>query len=78
MKPKASLALLLSLCIFSPVLAQTLPPPPPPPKMRNAKSDEVVKITTNLVQVDAVQWIDFEVFKETIKGKSNKEPGGEK
>jgi VWFA-related protein len=62
MKTKAFLALLLSLSMFLPVLAQTLPAPPPVPPQKPADSkqkpaddqDEVVKITTNLVQVDAV------------------------
>lgn len=55
MKTKAPLALLLSFCFFTPVLGQTLPPPPPPPQQTlNDKDDDVVRITTNLVQVDAV------------------------
>ena len=61
MKTKTLLALLLSLCMFLPALAQTLPAPPPPPqKPADSKQkpaddqDDVVKITTNLVQVDAV------------------------
>jgi VWFA-related protein len=61
MKIKALLAQLLSLCMFLPVLAQTVPAPPPPqqkPADNTQKpsddQDEVVKITTNLVQVDAV------------------------
>ncbi|HEU4837616.1 MAG TPA: VWA domain-containing protein [Pyrinomonadaceae bacterium] len=60
MKIKAFLALLLSLCMFLPVLAQTLPAPPPPPQKPADKQkpgddqDDVVRITTNLVQVDAV------------------------
>jgi VWFA-related protein len=41
MKSKPLLALLLSFCIFLPALAQT-------------DKDDVVKITTNLVQIDAV------------------------
>ena len=62
MNLKVPLALLLSFCIFLPVLAQTLPPPPPPPQQkRNAKNDDVVKITTNLVQVDAVVTKDGKV-----------------
>ncbi len=62
MKTKAPLALVLSFCIFPPVLAQTvLPPPPPPQKMRKAKDDDVVRITTNLVQVDAVVTKDGKV-----------------
>ena len=48
MKTKALVALLLSFCIVLPTLAQTKPADPPDDK------DDVVKITTNLVQVDAV------------------------
>ena len=56
------LVLLLSVCVFLPGLAQTAPqdPPPPPPvptqtqKPSDDKDDDVVKITTNLVQIDAV------------------------
>ena len=61
MKMKAFLALLLSLCMFLPVLAQSLPAAPPPPPQKPADKqkpaddqDDVVRITTNLVQVDAV------------------------
>src|SRR5215211_236732 len=61
MKIKAFLALLLSFCILLPTLAQTQPaaPPPPPPQQQpqkpsDDKDDDVVKINTNLVQVDAV------------------------
>src|SRR5690242_11484463 len=61
MKIKAFLALLLSLFMLLPVLAQTLPAAPPPPQQKPADKqkpaddqDDVVKITTNLVQVDAV------------------------
>ena len=53
MKIKAFLALLLSVCILLPVLAQTNARPPPPQKPTDDQ-DDVVKITTNLVQVDAV------------------------
>src|SRR6185503_16668926 len=52
MKNKAFPALLLSFCVLLPALAQT-PPAPSPQKPRDDQ-DEVVKITTNLVQVDAV------------------------
>ena len=48
MKNKAFPALLLSFCILLPALAQTTPQKP------SNDQDEVVKITTNLVQVDAV------------------------
>src|ERR1044071_2312218 len=58
---KALLALLLSLCMFGPVLGQTLPAGPPPAPQKPAEKqkpaddqDDVVRITTNLVQVDAV------------------------
>ena len=62
MKNKALLALLLSFCLVSPGLAQTQPaaPPPAPQKPADDKQkpvddqDDIVKITTNLVQVDAV------------------------
>ncbi len=53
MKLKAFLALLLVFCIFLPALAQTTAPPPLPQKPDDDK-DDVVRITTNLVQVDAV------------------------
>lgn len=66
MKTKARLALLLSLCILQPVLAQTLPPPPPP--YRKAKDDDVVRITTNLVQVDAVVTKDGKVVPNLTAG----------
>ena len=52
MKNKAFPALLLSFCILLPVLAQTTPAPTP--QKPSDDQDEVVKITTNLVQVDAV------------------------
>ena len=52
MKNKAFPALLLSFCLLLPALAQTTPAPTPQ-KPRDDQ-DEVVKITTNLVQVDAV------------------------
>ncbi|HSE16739.1 MAG TPA: VWA domain-containing protein [Pyrinomonadaceae bacterium] len=69
MKIKTLLALLLSLCMFLPVLAQTLPAPPPVPPQKPADDkqkpaddqDDVVKITTNLVQVDAVVTKDGKV-----------------
>jgi VWFA-related protein len=55
MKIEAFLALLLSFCILLPVLAQTKPAAPvAPPQKPSDDDDEVVKITTNLVQVDAV------------------------
>lgn len=54
MSRKVFLALLLSFCIFLPALAQTTPGPPPPPQKPSGDQDDVVRITTNLVQVDAV------------------------
>ena len=51
MKFKTFLALLLSLCAALPALAQT---PPQTQKPAADDKDEVIKITTNLVQVDAV------------------------
>ena len=54
MKTKALLAIALSLCLFLPALSQTQPAAPPQPQKPAADQDDVVKITTNLVQVDAV------------------------
>jgi VWFA-related protein len=59
MKNKSLLALLLSFCVFLPALAQTATQnkpaaPQQPPQKPADDQDEVVKITTNLVQVDAV------------------------
>ena len=58
MKIKAFLALLMSFCILLPAFAQTqqpaAPPPPPAQQKPDDDKDDVVKITTNLVQVDAV------------------------
>ena len=54
MKSKAPLALLLSFCIFLPALAQTKPATPAQPQKPGDDQDDVVRITTNLVQVDAV------------------------
>ncbi len=64
MKHNALLALLLSLCIFLPALAQTKPAAAsqqPPPQKPADDQDEVVKITTNLVQLDAVVTKDGKV-----------------
>ena len=54
MKIKAPLALLLSFCIFLPVLSQTKPATPTQPQQPSDDQDDVVRITTNLVQVDAI------------------------
>jgi len=54
MKLKALLALLVLFCILLPGLAQTKPAAPPPPQQTSDDKDDVVRITTNLVQVDAV------------------------
>jgi VWFA-related protein len=59
MKKRTSLALLLIFSLFVPLLAQTQTPAPTPaqtPSGQQGQTDEddVVRITTNLVQVDAV------------------------
>jgi VWFA-related protein len=54
MKSKALFASLGLFCILSPALAQTKPAPPPQPQQTIDDKDDVVRITTNLVQVDAV------------------------
>ena len=59
MNSKPYLAFLLSVAVFLPGFAQTRPQDPPPPpvptqKPSDNKDDDVVRITTNLVQVDAV------------------------
>src|SRR5918998_222990 len=55
MKKQSSLALLLALSLFMTALAQN-PPSTPAPRQQEPRDDddEVVRITTNLVQVDAV------------------------
>ncbi len=78
MKIKSLLALLSLFCILLPALAQTQPASPPPPQQTNDDKDDVVKITTNLVQVDAVVLKngkpvpnltadDFEIFEDGRK-----------
>src|SRR5215210_6334134 len=81
MNTKAFLALLLLFCILLPALGQTgqmrpgTPPPLPPQKPADDK-DDVVRITTNLVQVDVVVTKngkivtdltagDFEIFEDS-------------
>lgn len=54
MKRKAPLVLLLLFCLLLPALGQDRPAPPPPPQQTAGDKDDVVKITTNLVQVDVV------------------------
>lgn len=55
MKIKAFLALLALFCILFPALAQTKPQAPlQPQKTTNDQDDDIVRISTNLVQVDAV------------------------
>jgi VWFA-related protein len=54
MKIKAFLALLVSLCILLPAFAQTKPSTPSRSNKTKDDQDDVVRITTNLVQVDVV------------------------
>jgi VWFA-related protein len=55
MKLRAFLSLVLVFCILLPALGQTKPAAPPQqPQTPSDDKDEVVRITTNLVQVDAV------------------------
>ena len=54
MKTKVFLSLLLSLSLLVPALAQTQPATPPQAQQTRDDQDDVVRITTNLVQVDAV------------------------
>ncbi|HJU94063.1 MAG TPA: VWA domain-containing protein [Pyrinomonadaceae bacterium] len=62
MKSNATLALLLLFCLFLTALAQSKPAAPPQPqKPSEVTDDDVVRITTNLVQVDAVVTKDGKV-----------------
>jgi VWFA-related protein len=66
MKTKAFLPLLLSFCVFLPAVAQTKPatavqPQQPSQQDKSDDKDDVVRITTNLVQVDAVVTKDGKV-----------------
>ena len=65
MKCKAILALLLLFCVFPTGVSQTKPAAPPPvpqaQKSSEDKDDDVVKITTNLVQVDVLVTKDGKV-----------------
>ena len=59
MNKRVTLAVLLSLCILLPAVGQTVPATPaatqrPATQQPPEDSDDVVKITTNLVQIDAV------------------------
>ena len=54
MNNKLALPLLLLFCILLPALGQDKPAPPPPQQKTTDDKDDVVKITTNLVQVDVV------------------------
>lgn len=54
MKTKVFLSLLLSLSLLVPALAQTQPATPPQTQQTRDDQDDVVRITTNLVQIDAV------------------------
>ena len=81
MTTKALIASMALLCLLMNVLAQTQGPPPPMPRpttQSQDKDDDVVRITTNLVQVDAVvtkdgkqvrdlKAEDFEIFEDGRK-----------
>src|SRR5688572_13398276 len=80
MKTKALLASLALLCVPANGLAQTQGPPPPMPRAtdQSQDKDDVVRITTNLVQIDAVvtkdgkqvrnlKAEDFEIFQDGKK-----------
>ena len=62
MTSKPILALLLLFCVFPTVPAQTRPVAPPEPQ--KTSDDDVVRITTNLVQVDAVVTKDGKVVSD--------------
>lgn len=62
MKMRAFLAPLVVFCILLPGLAQTKPAATPQPQ-KPGDDEEVVKITTNLVQVDAVVTKDGKLVK---------------
>ena len=75
MKRQVAIAWMLMLALFAPVAGQR-PAPTPSQQQQNTPADEVVRITTNLVQVDAVvvdkdgrpatdlQAEDFEILEE--------------
>src|SRR5687767_1438843 len=76
MKTMALFASLTLTCLLTNVLAQTKPVAPPPPMDQD--KDDVVRITTNLVQIDAVvtkdgklvsdlKAEDFEIFEDGKK-----------
>jgi VWFA-related protein len=80
MTPKALFASMALLCLLMNVLAQTQGQPPPTPRAtdQSQDKDDVVRITTNLVQVDAVvtkdgkqirdlKAEDFEIFQDGKK-----------
>ncbi|HEU4510948.1 MAG TPA: VWA domain-containing protein [Pyrinomonadaceae bacterium] len=54
MKTKVCLSLLLSISLLVPALAQTRPATPAQTQQTRDDQDDVVRITTNLVQIDAV------------------------
>lgn len=64
MEIRTSLALLVVFCVLLPALAQTKPPPSPQPQKPGDDDGDVVKITTNLVQVDAVVTKDGKLVKD--------------
>jgi len=76
MKTKAVFASLTLSCLLTNALAQTKPAAPPPPMDQD--KDDVVRITTNLVQIDAIvtkdgklvsdlKAEDFEIFEDGKK-----------